>query len=464
MFSKSKRVIGVALAALMIASAFSGCGGGDDSSSKGEGSSAGASTADSSAAESTGDGSAAQTDVKALTIEDIMADAQMAMGDEGVDEEVNLKVWAPPEAVETFKEQCDRFAANFSDRKLKIEVTAQGEDAAATQLINDPDTAADVFGFVSDQASKLFPKYTAQLRANFIEPMKEVHLEGAMDVVQYQEEGKDSTYYAYPETGDNGYVLYYNKSMITEEQVGSLESIMEVCAEKNKNIVIDMKNGFYACMIPLTGGGTYSLNEKAKQVLDYDYKTIGPVAKAFSNLLAGNKNFTNDEDKIMASAMKNEKALACVVGSWKTTALKTALGENYATAKLPTINVDGTDTQIKSMFGYKCIGVNAKTKYQITSQSLAYYLSSEECQKERIEALEWGPSISSLIESDLIQNNDTLKSFYDQQQYSVAQTGLAGSFWDPTGAFGKYLTDEKSDLSDKGIEDAYNKMVKNITT
>ena len=154
---------------------------------------------------------------------------------------------------------------------------------------------------------------------------------------------------------------------------------------------------------------------------------------------------------------------AGVDGSWNTVSDQEALGDNFGAAKLPTIKVNGQDKQLISMFGYKLLGVNKNSKYPYTSQALAYYLSSEQCQKERMEQLGWGPSITSLVESDAVKNDECLKAVYAQQAHSVPQIGLAGSFWDPTGAFGKYVVDKKEDRSEAGISKAYDNMVDNIT-
>lgn len=452
MFSKSKRIIGVALAALMVASSFAGCGDNGGSSSTGRtGSTA---------------SNASQAAVEPLTVDQIMADPQLALGDEGKDSQVTLKVWAPNEAIDVFREQCDKFAKSFPDRKVKIELVPQSESEAATALMNDPQEAADVFGFASDQASKLFPEgYVGKVRAQFAQPLRDENLEDCINAASYQrKDDKELSMYAYPETGDNGYVFYYNKSMITEEQMGSMESIMEVCKAKDKNMILNLGDGFYGCIVPLTGGGTYSVGENNNQLLHYDYEKIGPVARAFSDLLAKDKHYINeDPNKILASALKNESALGGVVGPWKSKAIKNALGDNYGVTKLPTIKVDGKDTQIVSMFGYKLMGVNANTKFPLTAHSLAYYLSSEKCQTERMEKLGWGPSIKKLIESDAVKKDETLNAIYAQQEFSVPQTGLVGAFWDPTAGFGKYIIDSTNDLSDAGIKKAYDNMVENIT-
>lgn len=451
MFSKSKRIIGVALAAMMVATSFAGCDDGKPAESGKE----------------TSATSATQT--KQYTVDEMMADAKIAMGSEGEKGTVNLKVWAPNDAIDQFKANCDDFVNNFKKlgRTIKIEVVAQGEADAATTAITDPDEAADVFGFVSDQAINLFSGgYLQKVRAFYTDGLKDGNLEGAVEACSYKaKDDSEANLYAYPETGDNGYIMFYNKSLITAEEMGSMESILKVCKEKDKKMIINMKDGFYACIVPLTGGGTYSLDDKNNQKLDYDYAKIQPVAKAFADTLANNDAFVSDDvNAVLAGKLMNGTAICGVVGPWKTQSMKVALGDNYAAIKLPTIKVDGVDTQIKSMFGYKMIGVNSKTQYPLTAQSLAYYLSGKKCQEDRAKKLGWGPSFTSLIDSDTVKNDIALNAIYEQQKHSVPQVGLSGSFWDPTGAFGAYLVDKNKDLSDAGIKKAYDEMVTNITT
>ena len=450
MFEKTKRVAGVLLAAGMIATSFAGCGDGGNTTSSSGG----------SGDTTSSNGGGATTETAAVSVDDMLKDADLALGTEGKDTEVKLKVWAPADALEVFQQQCDDFVKNFSDRKLKIEVVAQGESDAAANVMNDPEAAADVFGFISDQASNLYPNaFVMPVRADFAAGLKEVNLEAAMDVVT-----NDGQVVAFPETGDNGYFIYYNKSLISEEQIKSMESIMQVCDEKDKQFIMSVGNGYYGCVIPLTAGGTYELDSEGFQVLNYDKDEVVKTAKAFADLLANNSHFsTADTDKVLASNLKQGKALGGVSGTWKKQAIESALGKDFACAKLPTIKIDGTDKDMISMFGYKIIGVNSNTKSPYTAQALAYYLTGEKCQTERIKKLGWGPSIKKLVDSDEVKNDTCLSAVYGQQANSVPQIGLAGSFWDPTGAFGAYITEKKNDLSIEGISKAYDSMYNNIT-
>lgn len=448
MFKYAKRILGVSLASLMAVSAFAGCGGGETASS----------------GDASGD--ASTVEVKQYTLEEVMADATIAMGDE---DNVSLKVWGPQDSLELLQKQCDAFIENFKalGRTITIECVAQGESDAPAQIKTDPDKAADVFGFASDQGLDLFKGgYVQQVRLNFRDAIKNQSLEGAYSTVTYQ--GADDTepgVYAFPETGDNGYALFYDKSVLSEEDVKTMEGIMAVCEEKEKKFAFNLGDGFYGCVIPFTAGGTLSLSDdQSLQVLNYDYDAVKKVSQAFVDLCA-DSDFFKDEDvnTTLVSGFKNGTYACGVVGSWKANDIATALGDNIGCVKLPTINVDGEDKQLISVYGYKNLGVNAKTKYPLTAQALAFYLTGEECQTQRCEEIGWGPSIKSLAESELVTGNVALSAIYDQQQYSLPQVNILTAYWAPTGTYGAYLVNPDKEHDDATMKEQYDAMVENIT-
>ena len=132
-----KKVLAILLAGMMTATAFAGCGGGE-TASKSDGGSG-------TASQASGGGEAAKVDPS-------WPDASL-FGDE---DNITLKVWAPDKAVALVQKQVEEFKSHYSDKKFtSIEVVAQGENDAATLIVNDPEKAADVFGFPSDQLNKL---------------------------------------------------------------------------------------------------------------------------------------------------------------------------------------------------------------------------------------------------------------------------------------------------------------------
>ncbi|MBQ4128671.1 MAG: extracellular solute-binding protein [Ruminococcus sp.] len=373
-----------------------------------------------------------------------------------------LKVWAPDAALEVFKAQCDAFIAQYPDAGIKIEVVAQGEGDAATNLLNDPEAAADVFSFACDQLNRLND-------AGVIMP---VNTNLAADVTARNSEASikaatlNDLLLAYPETGDNGYYLVYDKTYVTDEDAKTLEGVFEACRKAGKKFIVDAGNGFYSCMFPFTGGltieGLEGEDNDVQKFNEYDEAEVVATLEAFATLFHEYDDifFSTDPSKISAGLAEDPSTCAAGIdGSWNAATVASVLGENYGAAKLPTIKVNDEDKQIVSMHGYKLIGVNAMSKYPNAAQLLADYLSGEACQLERAEKISWGPSNTAAAESEVVTGNVAISAILEQSQYSVPQVNIASTFWDPMGNLGnnlfkedaKYDTDTLTALLDKTI-------------
>ena len=137
---------------------------------------------------------------------------------------------------------------------IKIEVVPQGEADSATQVLTDAETAADVFGFACDNINKLV-KAGALYEVTGAE--KEL-VESTNSPESVSAATVDGKIYAYPETGDNSYILVYDKSVVSDEQAQTLEGTLEACKAANKKFVMDAGNGYYSCLFMFTGGLTAS--------------------------------------------------------------------------------------------------------------------------------------------------------------------------------------------------------------
>lgn len=410
-----KKIIASVLAVMMMASAFAGCGGADTSSKADDTSN---NTSSSTAADSSN------------------------FGDE---DNITLKVWGPDASIELLKSQCDAFIKMYPDKTIKIDVVAQGENDAAAQLLNDAETAADVFGLPSDQLNKLVNAKVIQEVA-FADEVTAANNEKVVAAGTIN--GK---LYAYPETADNGYYLVYDKSVISDEQAQKFETVLEACKTAGKKFIMDGGNGFYSCMFVYTGGcQNNGLSEDGvQQFTEYDEAEVVATMQAFSKLFHDySGTFQSLATTNIPSGFASGTCGAGIDGTWDSKANEEALGENYGAAKIPSINVNGTDKPVISMFGYKYIGVNAATKFPRAAQMLANYLAGEECQLQRAETLGWGPSNLKAAESDFVKNNTTITAVLDQANNSVAQADLADQFWDPMGNLGNQLIAEKTDPSD----------------
>ena len=416
-----KKILAILMAGVLTATAFAGCGGGGESSNTNSGS-------------SSKSGESSATGVNASTVDYAYF---------GEEDNVKLKVWAPDAAVNLVKQQIEEFKKTYSEKKFDITVIAQGESDAATQMLNDASAAADVFSFPSDQLNKL-------VDAGVIAPVAK----GFKDYVT-SENSEDTvkagtlkdTLYAYPETNDNGYYMVYDNTVVTEEDAKTLEGTLVACQKAGKKFIFDAGDGFYACTFAFTAGAKIDGLEEdgiTQKFVDYDEDEAVKTLQAFAKLIKEYKGtFTSLNVKNVASGFKNGTCGAGVDGSWDTKVNQDSLGEKFGAAKLPTINVDGEDKQLVSMFGYKYIGVNGSSKFPNSAQILALYLSGEECQKQRTEELGWGPSNVNVQKDKVVTESPVLNAIKEQSANACVQVNIASTFWTPMGNLGnKLVADE----------------------
>ncbi len=439
--SKTKRFCAIALAAMMSVTALAGCGG---TSTTPSGTTGG----------STGDGT--------TTPADTTADAD-PLGGEGAAGTINLKVWGPDKVQDVLKDECAKFSENMKAYgDIQIEVVPQGEADSATQVLTDPNAAADVFGFACDNLDKLVTAGALlEVTGNDKDFVTTSNSEASVAAAT-----KDEKIWAYPETGDNSYILVYNKKYVSEDQAKTLEGTLEACKAANKKFVMDAGNGYYSCLFMFTGGlkiDGLEGEDAVQKFTDYDEAHMVKTMLAFRKLFVDYKDFfLNGEVTKVVDGFKSDTVAAGFDGSWNFSNAKEALGDDAGFAVLPTINVDGADTPIVNMFGYKLLGVNSSTLYPNTAIELAKFLSGEDCQMERAEKLNWGPSNKVVAESDIVKNDAALTAILAQQANSVAQVGISPSFWSPMGTFGNKIVDPDNDLTEDQAKELLNQTIANI--
>ena len=378
------------------------------------------------------------------------------------EDNISLLVWAPDNAVSLTKQLCDDFIALYPDKTITIDVQAQGEADAAAMALNDLDKAADVFGFVCNNINKL-------QQGNALAPVNEDYLE---DVKARNSEFSvstgtlDDTLLAYHETGENGYYLVYDKAYVSDEQAQTLEGLFEACKAADKKCLINADNGFYACMFLYTGGMfNDGLTEDGTQEFnDYDEDKVLDSLEAFAALFHEYSDiFMSADPARIGSGMAEDPSTvaAGIDGSWNAATVAKVLGDNYGAAKLPTINIKGTDTQIINMNGAKLLGVNSHSKFPEAAQVLANYLTSEEVQQQRLDELGWLPSNINAQGSDTVKNSPALSALLAQSEFSIPQINIAETFWTPLGTLGSKLFKE-DDYSRETLKTEFEKAVANI--
>lgn len=373
------------------------------------------------------------------------------------EDDIKLTVWTSESAEPLTKSLCEDFIALYPNKSIEINIEVMSEGEAATNLLNDSDAAADVFGFAGDQLGKL-QKSGAISFAAFPDEIKPRDSEASIKAATI-----DDKIYAYPMTCDNSYYLVYDKSVISDEDAASMEGILAACKKAGKKMVIESGNGFYSCMYAFTGGlsleGTDS--EGVQQFNSYNEDNVVASLCAFAKLFSEYSDvLISKEVAAICNGFKDGTVAAGFEGNWNTAADMQALGDNFGAAKLPTINVDGEDKRIVPLGGYKLMGVNAHSAFPNAAQLLANYLTEEDAQRRRAEELMWGPTNKAVMETDAVTGSPALKALAEQAEYAVPMSDMSDTFWSPMATLGNYVAKGESDAS--AMKKEFEKAITNI--
>ncbi len=363
---------------------------------------------------------------------------------EGFDGEI--KVWVADNTVEFTNAQVELFkAAHPEYANMTVTVQPVGEGDAAGNMLTDVEAGADIFGFAQDQLARLVAAGALiDVAPENAEIIAATNDSGAVAAVTLAD-----TMYAYPLTSDNGYFLYYDKSVVTDPT--NFEAIVAACEAAGKNVYFEINSGWYQTAFFFGAGCTLTYdvdNSGALVKMNCDYASENGV-KALKSMikLAQSPAFVNG-----SSASNATNIGAIVTGTWEAANMQNILGENYAAVKLPTI--DGY--QLGGFGGFKMLGVKPQTDEAklAACDALALFLSSEAAQAARFEAVQWGPSNIAVQQSEAVKSNVALSALADQLQYTIGQGQYPGEYWTLATALGDDILADKYDaMTDEQLMD-----------
>ena len=337
---------------------------------------------------------------------------------------------------------------------IKIEATVEkvGEGEAATQMITSVEDGADLYCFAQDQLARL-------VQAGALNPLG---VKASEEITAQNDGGAvaaatvDGQIYCYPLTSDNGYFMFYDKRVISEDKLGSLEDLIKACEDAGKGFSFNLEgSGWYnASFFFATGcSSVWQLDASGSYtgVTDNFNSDNGVIALKGMQKLLKSSCYVDSSNGADFDAAKPSAIV--VTGTWDTETITKILGENMGCAKLPSFTVDGKTYQLGSFSGNKLMGVKPQTdtKKNAVLQKLAVYLTGEKCQTERFEQFGWGPSNLKAQQSDAVKASATLSALAAQNNFARPQGQIHGSWWDISKA---YATAAKKATTDQDLKDA----------
>ena len=356
---------------------------------------------------------------------------------------VSLTVWASEEDQDFTQGLIDSFVKQYPDVTFDIQLGACSEADAKDTVLTDIEAAADVFTFADDQMNELVNAGALQeVVSTYTYDVKSESLSGAVEAASMN--GK---LYAYPMTADNGYFLYYDKSVFSDSDVETLDKMLEVAEAAGKQVAMEVSGAWYNYSFFKGAGYDVTLNDDGvTNSCTWNADGATDVAQAIIDI-GKSSAFVNAGDADIVTGITEGKIAAAVSGTWNADTIKGAWGDNYAATKLPTYTVAGKQVQMASFSGYKLIGVNSHSKNIGWSMILAEYLTNEENQVARFNARSLGPANAKAAASSDVQANPAIAALAKQADYAVPQR-VGGNYWEPANTLGLTLISGNPDGTD----------------
>lgn len=314
---------------------------------------------------------------------------------------VSLKVWCPQNQVDTgiMKEQQEAFAAAHPEWNITWTTEIVGEDNAKTEVLKDVDAAADVFLFASDQLIELVDAGAiAQLGGDAEKLVKET----IADSVRATAMVGDATY-AIPFT-HNTFFMFYDKTIMDESDVTSLEKIMaKETADNVYNYYFESSGGwklgayYYGAGLTVFGPEGNDLSAG----VNWNNETGVAVTNYLIDLI-NNPKCAYDGEIAVSELIEDHRLGVWFDGSWNYDTYKNILGDDMGIGVIPTFNPDGNDYQLLGFYGSKAIGVNAHSKNMAAAVAFATFLGNEENQVLRYEKSAQVPTNINAGSSDAV--------------------------------------------------------------
>ncbi len=373
-------------------------------------------------------------------------------------QDVTLKIWTASEELELMKKMGESFAAAHPEYNLTFDISEMGIDEANANLKTDADSAADIFQLASGGVPELTQKGLLLPIGYELDSLRELYPAGAISAVT----AEDGLVYAVPFT-PNTFFMYYNKSMFTEDEVKSVETMMaKDLGEGVYNFSFQVSGPWYIESFFYAAGCTlFGADGKDASSMDWN-NANGFAAGQYMIDLVNNPKYLENKDGIAMNMLREGKLAAHVDGTWNAGPVQEALGENYAAAPLPTININGQDSQLRNFADYKTYAVKSSTAYPLAAQQFAEWICNEENQLARYEDQGVPPCISSL--ADQLSGDVALSALLAQSEFAVAQPNIPqiNEYWTPATALGEGIYNKE--ITEDNLQEKLDQLVDAVTS
>ena len=353
----------------------------------------------------------------------------------------DITMWVPEGngVVELTQQQIDAFEEAYPGIVINATVEGVPEDYVEYKILSKVVYSPDIFCFTQNQLDRLVQ--AAALSAPDKTAAETIRNTNDASAVAAASVG--GRLYAYPMTSHDGYYMYYDTRIISEEDAESVEAILAACEAKGKKFRYALDNAWYIASF-FFGTGCHSnwvLNEDGAFIdIDDDFHSeAGLLAMQGMQKLMQSRAYDSNVDTF-------DNAGVVVTGLWNHDAAVAHFGAYLGATDLPSFEVDGQSYHLGSFTSNRLLGVKPQsdTKKSAVLSLLAQYLTGEDCQQQRYEKFQWLPSNKNAQASDAVQSHVGMVALAKQSAFGVPQGQIHSDWWNiakDLGATAKNTTD-----------------------
>ncbi|MGQ5708465.1 extracellular solute-binding protein [Lactobacillus sp. PSON] len=280
----------------------------------------------------------------------------------------NLTLWVDTQQVPYYKQITKDFTKKNKNIKVRVVQSPNGSANAKTDVGKDPTKAADVFEVPNDQLGQmaeagyinpLSPSATKDIKANYVSV--------ASKGVTWK-----NKIYAYP-YAQQAQTIYYNKSKLSANDVKSWKTMT------SKGVVATDFTNAYVMWPVMFSAGTKLFGDNGQDLKGSTFNSQDGVnGLKWYAAQKNNKGVMQTSNAL--NQLKKGNAQAILDGPWNAANIKKILGNNFAVAKYPTIEVGGKTKQMEAFLGIEGFAVNSHTKNAKAASDLAAYITNKKAQ------------------------------------------------------------------------------------
>ena len=146
--------------------------------------------------------------------------------------------------------------------------------------------------------------------------------------------------YGFPTGGANTYFLYYDSSIVSDEDAKTWDALLAAAAKGKKKVGMTLNSGWYNASFFYGAGFTTGLNEDGTTTMDWngtsaDGNSGVDVVKSMLDITS-NSAFMPIADGQISNTIASGDLCAVISGAWDSGKAEEIWGDGYSATKLPT--------------------------------------------------------------------------------------------------------------------------------